>query len=181
MINKTQLRLIAKSKFIIDKSFKDQVIANNVFTFVKYREASKVFIYLSLDDEVSTDSIIEKSFSEGKRVFVPVVKGDKMCAVEIYPTTQMILGVFGIREPQTYSFEPQSPIIDIAIIPMVAGDKQLNRLGQGGGYYDKWLAENNIFKLGICYDERVFDSIPSFDHDIKMDTIITDKTIYKKE
>ncbi|HQC54275.1 MAG TPA: 5-formyltetrahydrofolate cyclo-ligase [Clostridia bacterium] len=180
MIDKQQLRVIAKSKVITNKSCNDKIIANKVISFDKYRAASTVFIYLSRQDEVSTDLIIKKSFLECKRVFVPVIKSGQMLAVEIYPETEMTVGTFNIREPQSYISNLKTPIIDIAIIPIVACDVELNRLGHGGGYYDKWLAQNNVFKLGLCYDTRKFDIIPTLNHDIKMDAIITERTTYLK-
>ncbi|WP_461247433.1 5-formyltetrahydrofolate cyclo-ligase, partial [Treponema sp. R6D11] len=62
--------------------------------------------------------------------------------------------------------------IDLAIIPGVAFTTSGIRLGRGGGYYDKFLANKNIYKIGLTSKENVFDYLPQESHDILMDRII---------
>ena len=64
--------------------------------------------------------------------------------------------------------------IDLIIVPGICFDKANNRLGFGKGYYDKYLANKNIKKFGICFKEQLLDDIPTDNNDIKMDLIITD-------
>ena len=70
--------------------------------------------------------------------------------------------------------------IDLIIVPGVSFDEELNRLGFGKGYYDKYLASKNIFKIGICFDNQVIKLLPVNDYDIKMDLVVTDKRLIKK-
>lgn len=70
---------------------------------------------------------------------------------------------------------------DIIICPLIGFDKNLNRLGRGGGYYDKSLLKlNNTIKIGFAYSIQEIDKVPMEKHDINMDAIITDKFIYAK-
>ena len=60
------------------------------------------------------------------------------------------------------------------IIPGLAFDKDNNRLGYGMGYYDNYLKDKNVYKIGICYKEQIIDSIPVDNNDVKMDLVISD-------
>jgi len=67
---------------------------------------------------------------------------------------------------------------DVLLIPGVAFDQQKNRLGRGAGFYDRYLNINpKIIKIGICKHERLLDLIPYSSQDVKMDYIVTDKTL----
>ena len=85
------------------------------------------------------------------------------------------VGAFGIIEP--LGDEIDCNIIDFIIVPGVAFDRNLNRLGRGKGYYDRLLSESNAFFAGIGYQMQVLEKIPVEDHDIKMNCIITEREI----
>ena len=86
-------------------------------------------------------------------------------------------GSFGILEPsQNGKIFTQK--IDLMIVPGISFDKERNRLGYGKGYYDRFLACNKTFKIGVCFEETRCESLTCDKHDIKMDLVITDKKIY---
>ena len=68
---------------------------------------------------------------------------------------------------------------DILIIPLLAFDRQGNRLGQGGGYYDRYLENNNALKIGLAYAQQEYEGLPTEPHDQKLDWIITPKEAIK--
>ena len=89
-------------------------------------------------------------------------------------------GAFGIKEPkENIENLIDKSNIDLMIVPGICFDKEKNRIGFGKGYYDRYLAnENNIIKIGICFDEQVREEyILVDDFDIKMNMVITDKKI----
>ncbi|HQG08910.1 MAG TPA: 5-formyltetrahydrofolate cyclo-ligase, partial [Dysgonamonadaceae bacterium] len=67
--------------------------------------------------------------------------------------------------------------IDLIIVPGVAFDRKLNRLGRGKGYYDRLLSQLKSPKIGICFDFQLLESIPVEDWDIKMDMIVAQNEI----
>ncbi|MBR2476274.1 MAG: 5-formyltetrahydrofolate cyclo-ligase, partial [Bacteroidaceae bacterium] len=73
--------------------------------------------------------------------------------------------------------EVEIGLIDLIIVPGVAFDRNLNRLGRGKGYYDRLLTNSNAYFIGIGYDMQVVDSITTEPHDIKMNCIITEREI----
>ena len=82
-------------------------------------------------------------------------------------------GKLNIMEPDGEIFSDYSKI-DLAIIPGVAFDHLKNRLGRGKGYYDNFLKNKFIFKIGVCFEFQLLDKIPTTNDDIKMDLIIYD-------
>ena len=72
---------------------------------------------------------------------------------------------------------------DVLIMPLVAFDNELNRLGYGGGYYDRYLArslkEKKIIKIGIAYSFQKLQKIPTNKYDIRLDYVFTEEKIYK--
>ncbi|QVK21173.1 5-formyltetrahydrofolate cyclo-ligase [Mycoplasmatota bacterium] len=83
-------------------------------------------------------------------------------------------GMYDILEPTGEEME-----VDIIFIPGSVYDKNGYRIGYGKGYYDKYLMNRDIVKIGVCFDFQVVDNIPKEDHDVRLDLLITDKKIYR--
>jgi len=141
-----------------------------------------VFTYVSTGSEVSTFPLIEFLLRFNVRVCVPKVIGSgEMQAWEIKSLDDLVLGKFGIYEPKTKNLCAEIPRNDgawiLAIIPGVAFDKKGYRIGYGGGYYDRYFSNlkntKGIYKLGVCYDFQLVDKIPTDEHDIKMNQVLS--------
>lgn len=72
---------------------------------------------------------------------------------------------------------------DVCVAPLLAADGQFRRLGYGGGYYDRYFAREGrgAFKIGICYDVQLIKTIPAEAHDARLDVIVTDKRVLRRE
>jgi len=125
-----------------------------------------------------------KSLERGKKVYVPKViinkedMSDKyMEFVRINSYDDLQDGYMGIKEPVSDDYEiPQDGLL---VMPGLAFDVTLNRIGYGGGFYDRYLVKNGdrYYKTAICFDYQVLDDIPAEEFDIRPDMIITDKRI----
>ena len=85
---------------------------------------------------------------------------------------------YGIPEPKL----KKKVVPEVLLIPMVAFDTKLNRLGYGGGYYDRFLKKNeknNIIKIGLAIECQKVKKLPTNSFDKKMDYILTEKKLYK--
>ncbi len=162
-------------KNIISKKDKSLKIFSSIINDKDYLNSRVIAIYKSLGNEVSTDRLIKYSLSLGKTVVLPKVDKSIMNFYKIDNNTKYKKSLFGIDEPISNEIITD---IDLFIIPGVVFGKDLNRVGFGKGYYDKYLENNNAIKIGICFEEQVIDSIDSDTNDVKMDKIITDKNIY---
>lgn len=176
-MNKEQLRkiMIKKRKTIINKKELSTIIVNKLLSLDIYKKSRVVAIYNSMKDEVDTSYLIKEAIKE-KIILLPKVTGNKIVFIKINKWTKYLKSDFGVLEPIGDIY---NDIIDLIIVPGLGFDNKLNRLGFGMGYYDKFLSQEDIYKIGLCFDEQIVDSIPTESHDIKMDMIITKNRVYK--
>lgn len=138
------------------------------------RKARTILAYSSLPDEVPTQELLDTLVREGKTVLLPrIVSDTEMCLHHYTGRNDLAKGAFGILEPTGELFDAYQQI-DVAIIPGMAFDKQGHRLGRGKGYYDRFLPLlPEAYRIGVCYPSRLLPHIPTDDHDILMDEVIS--------
>jgi 5-formyltetrahydrofolate cyclo-ligase len=148
-----------------------------------FQEAARLMIYVSMGSEIYTDGIIQHSLQMGKQVAVPYLHQQygQMDASEIRDLEQeMMIGKFYSRVPKPEYFRPLDPKdIDIIIIPGIAFDLQGNRLGYGGGYYDRYLklVRPETILIGITYSVLVVEELPAYPHDMPVDIVLHEQGI----
>ena len=172
MTDKADFRKHAK---LIKKSLDFNYISNQIQTKILSSEAcfnaECIMLYMALSDEVDISGVYEYFKSHGKKCCFPVVTGDSMIASD--DRMGFTIGKFGISEPVGTLVKPSE--IDLIFVPGVMFDVSLNRLGRGGGYYDRFLTEVSAFKIGICPDDLLIDQLPSESFDLRVDMVITEK------
>lgn len=150
-----------------------QKIAENFLEHIKIPPNPVVGIYLAFRDELSLEVLSARFLADGVQISAPSIDFDKKVQVfrEYNTQTKLQKNRYGIIEPSV-----DAPVLEptIVIIPMVAFDRQRNRLGYGGGYYDKYLENKDVLKVGVAFSSQEMDHIPSDPHDIRMDKIITE-------
>lgn len=151
---------------------KDKVINSDI-----YKNAKSIFIYVSFGSEVSTTDIINDALQSGKEVYVPKTnkKAKEMEAIRIYNLNNMTVDKWGILEPINVDKDKIGKEFDLIIMPGVAFDRKGNRIGYGGGYYDKYISkyQKKTTLLALAYDIQIVDNIESEEHDIRVDYIIS--------
>ena len=154
-----------------DKVEYDKDIFKKVINLQEYIESKLILTYVSLKDEVDTLKLIEYSLSIGKKVAVPKCIGKEMKFYLIDSVSDLKEGDFGILEPINDNildnFESS-----ICVIPGICFDRKGNRIGYGGGYYDRFLSTYNGLKIGITYKECICDKIDRDKYDVKLDKVI---------
>jgi len=138
----------------------------------EFKNADVLFIYYSIEDEVCTRGLIEKYIGV-KRIVLPVVRGNELLLRELEDTKHLEIASYGISEPKYGTFFGDYSDIDIAVIPGVAFDRKMHRLGRGKGFYDRLLSSINACKTGICFDFQLRETIPFDATDVTMDRIIS--------
>ena len=135
--------------------------------------------YFPINFEADTYQIMKILKQKGFKLSLPVI-GRKF-VMNFYSwnlNDPLYINKYGIPEPKSKVKVTPS----ILLIPMVAFDKQLNRLGYGGGYYDRFLKKyekKNIIKIGLAITFQEVKKLPSNSFDRKMDYILTEKKLYK--
>ena len=166
-------------KALRDNLNKEQVIfwsdniCKKLLEHNSYKEATNICIYVSKGNEVNTNHIINQAIRDGKNVYAPKVFKNEMHFVKIEGLNDLKLGSFGILEPHSDIFkDPEDGLI---IMPGVAFDKCRNRIGFGGGYYDRYLSNKpKLYKIALAYNCQVVDSFIAEATDIKPDIIVTE-------
>ncbi len=151
----------------------DSRICARVLEIDEVRDAELILAYYSMGREVDTHELIDALRAMGKKVALPVCeKGGFMRFVEY--TGRMKPGLLGISEPEGGS-EMIPPPDSVMIVPAVAFDETGYRLGQGGGYYDRYLAANEVFAVGIGREALLLDRAPREEHDLPVNVLVTEE------
>ena len=138
-------------------------------------------MFLSLPSEVDTTAAIEQALSAGKQVVVGKVFWDEQYMVPVRLESlagEMEVDRYGVRCPKS---APVAPVdqIDLVVMPGLGFDTQGNRLGRGGGYYDRFLSSNGFrgLRCGFGFEEQVLDMVPVNGHDVGIDIMVTDEQV----
>lgn len=161
----------------------DDSIFSKLINSDLYKEANRLFIYVNYSSEVNTIEIIKRALRDKKDIYVPKTckESKSMVAVKINSLNGLIVDKYGISEPPVVDKSEIASDFDLIIMPGVAFDIHGNRIGYGGGYYDKYIfsLEKNIKKVALAYEIQIVEEIESEIHDIKVDYIITNEKIMK--
>lgn len=138
----------------------------------QYRNARTIYGYLPYNQEVRTVPILERALKDGKQVAVPKVYGDEMKFIYLTDLSQVEKGYAGIPEPIG-----DGPVADdpeaLVLMPGLAFTKNGDRMGYGGGFYDKFLAaEQSHPTVALCYDFQIVETLPTEQYDIPVDLVL---------
>ena len=140
----------------------------------EFRRAQSVLLYWSMPSEVGTHSFLERWYGR-KRLFLPRVAGQSL-EIREYVPEDLQEGYRGIMEPSSQA--PEVSEVDLVIVPGMAFDAKGNRLGRGGGFYDRLLPSLHCPKVGVCRMEQLVEEVPVQEWDQKVDIVITPANCY---
>lgn len=163
----------------VEKIVMDNKIIETFINTIEYKKCTQIFMYIGFGSEINTKKLIDYALNDGKEVYVPKVIKKDMVFIRINNLENLVTSNYGILEPIGDKSDFNVDKLGIVIMPGVVFDKQGNRVGYGGGYYDKFLNTNVITakKIALVYNFQIIDSIPSEKHDMKVDSIITEEKI----
>lgn len=146
-----------------------------------------IAIYLSNDSELDTGPLINALWQAGKKLYLPVLHpftAGNLLFIEYLPETRLLPNRFGINEPwlQCHKIRPVAEL-DLILTPLVAFDKQGNRLGMGGGFYDRtlaaWRNQSQPLVAGIAHDCQQVEHLPTESWDVPLPVILTPQKIWQ--
>lgn len=156
----------------------DRGIFENVTKLPEFLSAEVIFTYYSIDNEPGTHKIIELALEMGKIVTLPIIRGNGIMDAGIIRSFADIGdGAWNIPAPAVDSEIMPPEKIDFAIIPALTFDRSGFRLGQGGGYYDRFLKGAGFFTAGITRSIFFLESVPREEHDVPLSCIVTENEI----
>jgi 5-formyltetrahydrofolate cyclo-ligase len=188
---RTQLRrqrrsLSAEQHFILSEKI-TAILSIQPF----FLRAKRLGIYLANDGEVDPSTIVNICHKSSKQCFLPVIhplKTNRLHFARYRQNSQLIANRFGILEPGIGSTKIVAPwSLDLILMPLVGFDRQGNRLGMGGGFYDRTLAFTARGQrpaprlIGLAHSFQELESISPQIWDIPVDHIITEQEIINRQ
>lgn len=183
LTEKKQLRtLLRKQRREIPEDLRKKLnegIFRNVTASEDFGKADTLLLYVSCKGEADTIRILQQALRLQKKVAVPRCgENGAMQFFLIQDMEELAPGAYGILEPTGMQM-PQITANTVCFVPGVAFTKNGERLGQGGGYYDRFLEQYPTLRtVGICYSSMLLDTIPAEGHDKCVDAVITEEMIY---
>ena len=161
-------------------------ICNSLCKLRAIHRAKSIGIYLAAFGEVNCDGFMERMLSREKSLFAPILRKNQLLFAPLHLNTVLRHNQFGIAEPVYKSSQLRKPSeLDVVITPLVAFDTHLNRLGMGGGYYDRSFAfkkrRNHLNRprmIGLAYSFQRIDALSPQTWDVPLDVAITEKESY---
>ena len=150
-----------------------------------FRSASRVAAYLPQDGEVETRALVELCWSTGKQVYLPVLVPflhNRLWFARYRPDTRLVRNRFGIAEPEiVHRHRIETHALDLVLAPLVGFDRHGNRLGMGGGFYDRSFAfllnRKHWCKpqlVGLAYEFQQLPSLPAQPWDVPLTAVATE-------
>ena len=153
---------------------------NNIYSYLKKKNCNLKIIggYYPTNHEIDDLEILNYFFKKGSMISLPKIQNkNQMEFFKWHKNDALLINKYGIPEPCTSN----KVYPDILFVPLVAFDKELNRLGYGGGFYDRYIQKisriKKIVKVGLAFSFQKLKTIPVNKHDKKLDIIITEKDI----
>lgn len=169
----------------IERSRASSYIAESVCALPEVIRARNILLYCAFRTEVETEQLSKSLLHMKKKLCMPLVKPlekellPMIIDEEDYPLQP---GYCGIPEPVWCTSRcAAAEHLDIVILPGLVFDKNGNRLGYGGGYYDRFLAckAPQALRLGLAFSCQLVPSIPAQNHDMRLDILVTEKEILR--
>jgi len=184
-----QIRAQRRSLSAQQQRLHSQSIARRLTSSARFLRSQRIAFYLSADGEIDLTSILDRAHRMGKECFLPVIhKGPKysLWFCRYQPGDRLIPNRFGIHEPNHHKYPPVKPWgLDLILMPLVAFDSDCNRLGMGGGYYDRtlgFLQTRNRWQspclIGVAHECQKVDGLPIQSWDIPLQGVITEAAFY---
>ena len=159
---------------------KTSSVIEKLYELPEFKNEDVLYLYKSVNNEIETEKIIQDGLEYGKIVAIPKVCGKNISFYRISYEEDLDFGYMGIPEPAANPYKMVDTDEGIIIVPGLAFDEKKNRTGYGGGFYDRFLSKHpNLFKVGVAYDEQIFDELETGELDITMDVVITDKRVIR--
>ena len=153
----------------------DEAICRHVIQSQMYREARTIFCYVGNDREIDTGTLLRAALADGKVVATPLCTGKGiMEGRQIRSMDDLVAGKFNILAPKLECPVVEPEDFDLAIVPCSTGNAKGQRLGYGGGFYDRYLPRTSCPKVLLCRARLVQEDIPLEEHDTPMDYLTTE-------
>jgi 5-formyltetrahydrofolate cyclo-ligase len=168
-----------------ERQLRAEALCRQLFRQALFHNSRRIAVYLPSDGEVDTRDIIARAWLLGKQVYLPVLvpfQHNRLWFARYQPDTPLVSNRFGIPEPEVVHRQRVAPYaLDLVLTPLVGFDNEGNRLGMGGGFYDRsfaYLHQRRIWRkpqlVGIAYDFQHLPQLRAQAWDVPLTAVATD-------
>ena len=143
-----------------------------------WQSASCVMAYAAVRGEPDLTPILQAALAEGKALVLPRCEGRRLAACRVTDLSRLRPEAMGIPEPDGSCPEEDPAAISLLLIPGLAFDRKGGRLGQGGGFYDRFLPETRGLRIGVCGGDGLVERVPTEPWDEGVDALLTPQTFW---
>ena len=154
------------------------VVTERLASVPEVGAARTVLVFSSFGSEIPTGSLIERLADSGRTVLLPFLVEGRMDAGRIAAGEPLAATEYGPAEPP-HRVPVDPGVVDLAVVPGLAFDRQGHRLGYGGGHYDRYLGRlrRGVPLVGICFHDQIVETVPHGPHDERVDLVVTDREV----
>lgn len=157
-----------------------RAVCEHIATMPNWQDARRAGLYIANDGELDTAPLAALCRGSDKRLFLPIMGNDKTLSFAPWHADTLLLrNSYGIDEPPATAARIEAGELDIIFLPLVGWDRQGNRLGMGGGYYDRSLAAvKGPLLVGLGYSAQELPEVPHDQWDVRLDIVVTEDRLH---
>jgi 5-formyltetrahydrofolate cyclo-ligase len=160
-------------------------LAQRIIELDVYAHSTKLAVYFAVNGEISLDPVIDHALAAGKHVFLPNLDRKSLRFSPYFREQKMRINTFRLPEPDVGDEQMLQPDqLDLVLAPLVVFDEKRNRIGMGGGFYDRSFAMRKSPQvtvpvlIGVAHELQKVEQIIPEDWDVRLDMVVTDQAIY---
>lgn len=146
------------------------ILRRRVQEIPDFGDVDRLALFSSTQSEIDTMGLAQALLNEGRAVLFPRVEGRDLVWHQVGRLDELERGAFGVREPPP-SARRETP--ELVFVPGLAFTLQGERLGYGGGFYDRALGQLDALRVGVCFEEQILTEVPTDLHDERMNWLLT--------
>ena len=161
-------------------------LRQRVTSLSMYQSAEHIAAYIAIFGEISVEPLIRDGSADGKVFYLPVLRGESMAFAPWQVDKPLLEKKYGLLEPDCPEADWLDPTeLDLVLTPLVVFDDQCNRIGQGGGYYDRTFeftrSADKPLLAGVAHESQREPVLSPQHWDIPLDLVVTEKSVYSRQ
>ena len=163
-----------------------QELAERIVELPEYCQAQRIAAYHAVNGEIGLTPVIDHALAQGKEIYLPNLDQQALRFSPYFHGQKMRINKFRLPEPDVSDSAMLSPeALDLVLAPLVVFDSNRNRIGMGGGFYDRSFAfrkstgQSTPVLIGVAHEMQKVDRIVPEEWDVRLDMIVTDQAIYR--
>jgi len=161
-------------------------LAHKIISLDVYRQSQRLAVYFAVSGEIGLDPVIDHALAAGKQVYLPNLDQQSLRFSPYFRQQKMRINKFRLPEPDVGDDEMLQPAqLDLVLAPLVVFDESRNRIGMGGGFYDRSFAmrkDGSVTQpvlIGVAHDLQKVERIVPQEWDVRLDMVVTDQALYR--